>query len=358
LARTLKKQGFEVIVIAPNDSYAALLIKESFTFESIDMRQHKADVLSELNVVRQLYRIYKQYKPAVIFHYTIKPNIYGSIAAWLLGIPSIAVATGLGQFLSKRSWLGQILLDTIYRIGCACSRAVWFLNEEDKSTFIRKQIVGAHKTLVLPSEGINIQDFAPQDTRRHNHPPVFLFAGRLLREKGILLFVEAAKIIKANHPDVRFQVLGFIDPENPDSVSHTEVKRWISSGWIEYLGESDDVTGYIATCSCLVLPSSYHEGVPRTLLEAASMAKPIITSDAVGCRAVVTHGVNGFLCIPGNLDDLVRTIAAFLQLPPHVQQHLGQNGREKVIHTFDEQIVIQYYLDTLDKILIQQNDAK
>jgi glycosyltransferase involved in cell wall biosynthesis len=347
--KTLKKQGYEVVLIAPNDSYAALLIKESFTFVAIDMRQHRANIWSEVYVIRQLYRIYKQYRPAIVFHYTIKPNIYGSIAAWLLGIPGIAVATGLGQFLSKRHPIAQQGLDLLYRLGCACSKAVWFLNEEDKNIFIQRHIVSTGKTLVLPSEGIDTEVFSPKHAAPRSEAPVFLFAGRLLREKGILLYVEAAKIIRRTHPRAVFQVLGFIDPENPDSVLHADVKNWISNRWIEYLGESDNVEQYLSQCSCLVLPS-YREGVPRTLLEAASMAKPIIATDAVGCREVVEHETNGYLCRPGDTDDLVRTIHRFLSLSPEEQAQLGQRGREKVVSTYDENIVIRYYLNTLKQI--------
>jgi glycosyltransferase involved in cell wall biosynthesis len=346
LAHTLKKKGFEVLLIAPNDAYAALLIRESFTFVPIEMRQHRANIWSELSIVHQLYSIYRRYKPVIVFHYTIKPNIYGSIAARLLGIPCVAVVTGLGQFLSNRSWMAQQCLDALYRVGCACSSAVWFLNHDDRQIFLDRNIVQATKIQVLPSEGIDVELFRPPATSEPPSQPVFLFAGRLLREKGILLFVEAARRIRLVRPDVRFQVLGFIDTENPDSVSHAVVKNWIANQWIEYLGESDDVATYIADCSCLVLPS-YREGVPRTLLEAASMAKPIITSNSVGCREVVEHGVNGFLCTPGNIEHLIETIVYFLQLSISEQVLLGQRGRQMVINTFNEQVVVQHYINAL-----------
>jgi glycosyltransferase involved in cell wall biosynthesis len=346
LARHLKQRGFEVVVIAPSDAYAAVLIRESFTFEALQMRPHRGTLWSELRVFWQLLRLYRQYRPDLIFHYTIKPNIYGSVVARYLGLPSVAVVTGLGQLLSHRAIWKQYLLERLYWVGCTCSRAVWFLNHEDKDIFLEKKLVSPQKIHVLPSEGIDVTAFSPRPTTPDG-PPIFLFAGRLLREKGVELYVDAARIIRAKHPSVRFQMLGFIDPENPDSVTHAQVKNWMSNDWVEYLGESDDVSAYLARCTCVVLPTYYREGIPRVLLEAGGMAKPVIASDSVGCREVVRHGQNGFLCAPKNVSALVAAIEEFLALPVEEHARMGQANRAYVVAQFDERVVIGQYLEAL-----------
>jgi glycosyltransferase involved in cell wall biosynthesis len=347
LARHLKSLGFEVLLIAPSDPYAAVLIRENFTFEALEMRPHRASIGSEISVLWQLYRIYRRYRPKLIFHYTIKPNIYGSVAAQRLGIPSVAIVTGLGQLLSRRALWKQWLLERMYEIGCANSRSVWFLNHEDKTIFCKKKIVNAAKTHIIPSEGIDTNAFS---IRKKPPPstPTFLFVGRLLREKGILQYVEAAKRVREKHPETVFQILGFIDPENTDSVTHSQVKMWMLQGWIDYLGESDDVQAFLNQCSCVVLPTYYREGIPRILLEAGSMAIPVIASDSVGCRDVVEHNVNGLLCLPQSVEALVEAMENFLQLSQTQQQQMGLANHEVILAKFTEKQVIAHYLDILN----------
>jgi glycosyltransferase involved in cell wall biosynthesis len=352
LARALRAAGYEVLLFAPSDAYSALLIKEQFTFVAIEMRPHRGTIISEVRVFFQLLAIYRQYQPDLIFHYTIKPNIYGSMAARWLGIPCVAVVTGLGKFLSGRSVWRQWFIDRLYQLGCWCSQQIWFLNTDDKTVFEQKGLAPASKIRILASEGVNTDEFAPVLNIQQTQGEVvrLLFAGRLLREKGIEIYVEAAMRLRTTHPNIICQIAGFIDPENPDSVTHQQVKQWIDSGYIEYLGATDDMVPHIAACSCVVLPTYYREGVPRILMEAAAMSKPAIASDTVGCRDVIEHGKNGFLCKPKNVDALVAAIHNFVALSDDEKEKMGEVGRIKVLNQFDEVIIIRQYMDAIEEL--------
>jgi glycosyltransferase involved in cell wall biosynthesis len=346
LARALRAAGYDVLLIAPSDAYSTMLIKEGFAFEVLNMRPHRGGLFSELRVFLELHKIYRQYKPALIFHYTIKPNIYGSLVSRWLGIPCVAVVTGLGKFLSVRSTWRQWFMDRLYHLGCYCSSQVWFLNQEDEAVFISKGLLTKEKSRILPSEGVDTSAFTPESAPIE--PPLrFLFAGRLLREKGIELFVEAARIMTLKYPNLEYQVLGFIDPENPDSVTHSQVKKWVEEGAITYLGTSDDVSEYLAAASCVVLPTYYHEGIPRVLLEAAATARPSIASNHVGCRDVIEDGKEGFLCQPRSVAHLVEAMERFVHLPLAERKIMAGRGREKVVRLYDEKIVVKKYLNAI-----------
>lgn len=350
LIRRLQEMGYEISIIAPQDNFSAKLVAEGFHFHHIYTNNYSTNPLNDLRTLFQLKRIYQKNKFDFIFHYTIKPNIYGTLAARWCKIPSIAITTGLGKLFSFNNKVVKFFSTKLYQIAARYSQQIWFLNQSDLDSFIKKGIISKEKTFLLPSEGIDTQKFKPKETYSRVEPKklTFLFAGRIIWDKGVKEFVEAAKIIKKNHSNIDFQILGFIDPSNPNAVPYEDIQRWQRKNIISYLGETEDVRPYLEEASCLVLPSFYNEGVSRILLEAAAMGKPIITTDNVGCRDVVEDNFNGFICQPKDKNDLVQKILKFVKLPFKEQELMGLNGRKVVINKFSEERIINIYIKFLN----------
>jgi len=357
LIRHLQEIGYEVFVISPHDHFSSKLIAEGIHFIQFPISVYGMNPIKELTGVFQLYRIYRRYKFDFIFHYTAKPNIYGALAAWLRGIPSIAITTGLGLLRDTGKGYSRLVLLGLYRLAGIWSKQVWFLNPDDRQFFLEKKLLDASKSFVLPSEGVNIDWFRPSDRNATERAPRFLYAGRLVWSKGLREFYEAANYFHQNSARCSFHIVGFIVPEHPDAVSFDLVQHWQTKGVIRYHGETDDIRSFLSEADCVVLPSFFGEGVPRILLEAAAMGKPVITTDFVGCREVVENGFNGLLCKPRNTQSLINAIETFLARSPQERQIMGFNGRKKVVEQFDETIVIQYYLKALDHFL-KEKDGK
>ena len=276
---------------------------------------------ADLNLLRAYWRLLERLRPVAYLGYTIKPNIYGSLAAASLGIPAIPNVSGFRR-----------------------SRVVFFHIGDDCHLFVERRMVRPEPARVLPGSGVDLERFAPAPLAEG--APTFLFVGRLLRDKGVLEFVEAARSLHSELPRARFQLLGPIDEGNRTAITRQEIDSWVAQGVIDYLGTSDDVRPFIAAATAIVLPS-YREGLPRSLLEAAAMARPLVAADAPGCRDVVEDGVNGYLCAvrdPGSLADAMRRVA---ELPPAERLAMGQAARRKVQAQFSEDFVIRAYLDIL-----------
>lgn len=237
-----------------------------------------------MKLTYNLYKIYKKISPNIIFNYSIKPIIYGSIAAKLSNIPSIAVNIGLGYTFINTNLITKIS-HLLYKFSLQFPKQVWFINEDDRNEFVTRNFVKKEKTLVLPSEGINIEYFSPIIVKETNKI-IFLLIARILWDKGIGEYYEAAKLIKAKYTDVEFQLLGNIDLENPKGISKDILQKWHDEKVINYLGYAKDVRKYISNASCVVLPS-YREGKGMTLIEAGSMQKPLIATNVEGCKDIV-----------------------------------------------------------------------
>ena len=267
----------------------------------------------------------------------------------MLSIPVINNVSGLGTAFIRDTWVTQIAR-LLYRVALRSSRKVFFQNEDDRQLFLDLKLVEVEKTGLLPGSGINLARFRPVENRKaKEHPFRFLLAARLLYDKGVGEYVAAARIVRRQRPHVTFALLGFLDAENPTAIPRREISRWVQEGIVEYLGTADDVRPYFAEADCIVLPS-YREGTPRTLLEAAAMAKPIIATDVPGCREVVDHGRNGLLCKPKDAEDLARCMIEMIDTPASRRLAMGTAGRKKMENEFDENIVTAAYLDTLRSI--------
>ncbi|SAI38897.1 glycosyltransferase [Enterobacter hormaechei] len=343
--------GHKVTIIAPIDDYAKRLEELGCSVVNIHIASQGMNPFTDLVLILKLKKIYSQINPDFIFHYTIKPNIYGSIAAWLSNKKSIAVTTGLGFVFNKSSFLTKVI-SQLYSLSFNFPKEVWFLNEDDKAVFISKKIIKEYKSFVLDGEGVDTQYFYPVDSTKHSDDSVtFLLVARMLWDKGVGIYVEAARKLKVQFPNAKFQLLGACDVENPSAIPKDVIDSWNKEGVIEYLGVTSDVRQIVSQADCVVLPSYYREGIPRTLMEAASMGKPLVTTDNVGCRNVVIEGVTGYLCQVKSVDSLVDAMRNLIQLSPEARNEMGTKGREFMLRRFDEKIIISDYYKAIEKYI-------
>jgi glycosyltransferase involved in cell wall biosynthesis len=299
--------------------------------------------VSDVRLLLAYRRILKRFSPAAFLGFTIKPNIYGCLAARMCGVPALANISGLGTVFVKRSPL-TLLVIALYRISLGRAKAVFFQNQEDLDLFLRNRIVRRGQVRLLPGSGIDLERFAPSTLPPG--PTKFLLIGRLLGDKGVREYVEAARSTKRRHPEAAFQLLGPIDPGNRTSIRRADLDAWIAEGVVEYLGVADDVRPFIEAASAIVLPS-YREGLPRSLLEGAAMARPLIAADVPGSRNVVEHGANGLLCEARSADALAGAFESFIAMSLAERREMGLAGRGMVERRFGEDQVIGAYRDAL-----------
>lgn len=339
LLQKLIAQGHHVCVATPSDDSVDSLISLGVDYYELSLDRSSKNPLEIFLLPKKLKRLYSDLQPELIIHYTIKPNVFGAKAAHKLGIPSWIMITGRGYAFSKKGMM-QSIASFLYRRASKQAEKVFFLNKDDIDFFVENKITDKQKVIYLPGEGVNCQYF----TRETAYPKQqnIYFIGRLLRDKGIELFAEAARTLHSEFPEVRFSILGPLDKDNENAVYMEFVEGLDRQAGLSYLGESKDVKRHLEKASCVVLPSFY-EGIPVTLLEAASMELPIITSDTYGCRDVVVDGETGFLVKTRNLEDLVNKLRNFLNLSYSDRQEMGRAGRNFVCNRFSVEKVIEVY---------------
>lgn len=347
LLHSLIDQGYDVYVLAPRDAYSSLFEKMEGLFY-IELKQLKGKSISpadDFRLYKELLRHYTLLQPDLIFHYTIKANIYGSLAAKKAICPAVSVITGLGYMFTAKNML-RFIASELYRRALKTTREVWFLNHDDQNFFIRHRLVTAAKTFLLPGEGIDTTIFYPSPYAYRPGPVSFLLIARLIEHKGINEFANAARILLQKNIHAEFNILGFSDNESAVAISKEQLLKWTSEKTITYLGKTDNVIPYIEKADCIVLPS-YREGMPLSLLEGASMCKALVASDVPGCREIVHHGVNGFLCKKKDAIDLAAKMEQYYSLSAPEKTRMGIAGREMVVAGFTTGIVTALYLDKL-----------
>ncbi|MEO5345801.1 MAG: glycosyltransferase family 4 protein [Magnetococcus sp. YQC-9] len=344
LIRGLISAGYEVIAVAPPDEYVSNVEALGCRYLPLPMDNHGTNPLRDVLLFWRFLRLLVVVQPDVYLGFTVKPNVYGSWAAHILGIPVINNISGLGSVFLRGGWLNQ-LVRTLYRTALFRSAKVFFQNGDDYRLFVEGGLVSSAIADRLPGSGIDLIKFVPVPLPNVT-PLRFLLIARMLWDKGVGEYVAAARLLKQQSMNAEFYLLGLIDVQNPAAISKSQMDAWIAEGVIGYLGVSDHVSDEIAQADCVVLPS-YREGMPRTLLEAAAMARPIVTTDSVGCREVVVDGVNGYLCRPMDAENLAEMMYKIASLSPAEREAMGKRGRDKVEREFDEQIVIHKYLDAI-----------
>jgi glycosyltransferase involved in cell wall biosynthesis len=350
LIRGLQANGFEIVALAPDDAHSDALRALGCRLVPLPMEGRGKSPLADAWLIARYWWILRRERPAAFLGYTIKPNIYGALAAHSLGIPVISNVAGLGTAFLDGGWLNR-LVKLLYRVALRKARTVFFQNGEDLQLFRSLRIVKPEQAVLLPGSGVDIEDFSPVARPASGPGFVFLFSGRLLWSKGIREYVEAARRIREARSGAIFRILGIFDEAHPDGVPRAALDLWASSGIVEYLGAADDVRPFIAAADCVVLPTFYPEGTPRALLEAAAMGKPLIATDMPGCRDVIDDGRNGYLCAPRDAEDLEAKMEKMLALPPEARAAMGRESRRKAVDRFDEAIVVARYLEAIGRLI-------
>ncbi len=345
IIRLLINKGFDVTVLAPpDDSFIENIAAEKLNFIPLKhLHPRKMLPWQEIQLFDELKKHYTALRPDLVFHYTIKPNIIGSMAAGAAKVKSVAVITGLGYTLVNNRVV-SFFVRPLYRMALQHPEEVWFLNEGDREFFVSAKMTPFNKTFILPGEGVDTNFFTPAKHNSKNNTALrFLMISRILNNKGVNEFVEAAQRLAGQHPGIQFILMGKHEPDGPDAVPKVKLAEWAQKNSIIYLPYSKEVRDEIAKADCVVLPS-YAEGLSVSLMEAAAMAKPLIASDVNGCRELVIDNQSGYLCRPRDVNDLVEKMEKLISLSKEARLAMGNNGRKLIIEKYAVDIINEIYL--------------
>lgn len=355
LIRDQLASGANVIAIAPFDGSEERLRGMGVRVIDVTIDRGGLSPLADVALWREYRRLFRQLRPDAIFAFTIKPNIWGGLAARALGLPIINNVSGLGTAFINRPLL-KSLVSRLYKSAFRQSSCVFFQNEDDRTQFVDDGLVEASRTGLLPGSGVDLQRFAVSPPRNAS-PFRFVFVGRLLRDKGLVELAEAAQLLRQQGQSFTINAVGGEDADNRSAIAKAQLDAWSAQGFIKFLGPRDDVRGAIADSDCLVLPS-YREGLPRAILEASAMARPVIATDVPGCRQAVDDGVTGLLCQSRNTADLARAMQQMMDLKPNARVAMGMNGRAKMEREFSQERVVELYSTALSRILKSREDGR
>ena len=348
LIKGLQKEGHEIVAVAPLDEYSEKLEKELGVKHFPILIDNKgSNPLKDIKLMFEYKKLFNQIKPDAILQFTIKPNIYGTIAAKILKIPTINNVSGLGTIFINPNTITSKIGMILYKYAFRFPKKVFFQNNDDKELFINHKLVNNNITGILPGSGVDLDKFM-YSPKAKEEKFIFLMIARVLYDKGIVEYVIAAKEILSKHKNIEFQILGNHD-ESKGSVPKNALKKWVDDGTINYLGTTDDVASVIRSSDCVVLPS-YREGTPKTLLEALAIGRPIITTDVAGCKETVINNENGYLCDVKSANDLAKKIDSMISLSDDERFKMSEKSRKLAESKFDEQLVIQKYISEINGI--------
>ncbi|WP_417908516.1 glycosyltransferase family 4 protein [Candidatus Electronema sp. PJ] len=341
LARYFQAQGLEVVLMSPPGDYAQCFIDNGFRWLAVPMNRRSLNPFRELGLLKHIAAIYQQEAPDAVLHFTLKPVLYGGLAAQIAGIQHrIHAVTGLGHVFINPSLKARILrpvVQCLLRLALrGKSSRLIVQNPDDQRFFLDRCFLPPEQIHLIRGSGVDTEFFTPEQQQRHEKFRVLL-AARLLREKGIKEYAEAAALLAHRANEIEFLLAGAADPGNPSSITKAEMRQWQASGQLNLLGQVENMRQLLSEVDLMVLPS-WREGVPRSLLEAASMALPLVATDVPGCREIVEDGRNGFLVPKGNAAALAAKIEYLLDHPELCSQ-FGKAGREKAVQAFDRSIV-------------------
>ena len=340
--------GYRIAAFAPVDRHAGELRRRGIEVHDVPVARSGMNPMADFKLLLRYRALLRKLRPAAYCSFTIKPNVYGALAARMAGVPAIANVTGLGTTFLSHSVLWRSTAG-LYRAAFRRAHRVFFHNSEDFAIFVDQKIVRPGQGRVIPGSGVDLEQFKPDAALQMAGAPRFLFIGRAIRDKGIVEFMDAARLLRGRMPEARFQILGNPDPGNPTSVDPAEFQSWIGAGLTEHLGEHDDVRPHIAQATAVVLPS-YREGLSRALLEGAAMGKPLVGSDVAGCRELVEEGITGALCRPRDASSLADAMERIGRMPAEELREMGRAARAKVEREFGEDIVVDAYLTVLGEL--------
>jgi glycosyltransferase involved in cell wall biosynthesis len=342
--------GYQVIVLAPQDQYSEKLSDLGCDFLHVYIDQSGINPFKEVKTIYKLWKVYREYSIDIVLNFTPKNNIYSTLSAYLAGTGAINNISGLGVVFVNNNMLSAIVR-YLYRISQKRASKIFFQNADDQKMFSDLKIAHNVPSERLPGSGVDLTRFkvspAPDDGVVR-----FILVARMLYEKGIEQYVESARRLKEKYGvKVELNLLGFLNVNNPSAISSSQMNSCVDEGIVNYLGVSDCVENQIAYADCVVLPSYYQEGVPRSLLEAGAMGKPLITCDSVGCRDCVVDSVNGYLCQPRSADSLFSKMQLIYKLSHEDRISMGLKSREKIEAEFNEKFVIERYVSSIKDCL-------
>lgn len=346
----LLADGHHVTAIAPADDFVPRLENLGCQFIALPMSGSGVNPVKDAILFLRFLRIVQKSKFDVLLTWTIKPNIYGSLISRVIGVPIICNVSGLGTVFVNRNLVSRIAI-FLYKVSVGEATHVFFQNDEDQEVFL-SQIKLRNDPGLLNGSGVDLNYFqvVKGPKKESKNAFIFIMIGRLIDEKGVYEFAEAAKKVKAKYPEVSFQLIGKWGTDDKRYVTEKELDLWTQSGILDYLTTSDDVRSVIANVDVVVLPS-YREGTPRTLLEGGAMGKALITTDVPGCHHVVEDGHNGFLCEVKSADSLADAMIKYINLSDFERESISINSRKVIEDRFDEKAVINEYSQVIDRIV-------
>ncbi|MEK4033078.1 glycosyltransferase family 4 protein [Methylocystis sp. IM3] len=356
LAAALRAEGHEVLLVSPPGPYGIKLRELGFTWIPAPMERASLNPLRELALIGWLFMLMREERPDVVHGFTIKCAVYGALVGRLAKVGRINAVAGMGYVFTSDSLKARLLrtpVRVLMRIALGGERARLILqNPDDVQLFHKARIVPSERIRLLRGSGVDCSRFLPGSATASADAPLrVVLAARMLWDKGVGEFIEAARILKSQGRRLSFILAGAPDPGNPASIADEQLRAWREEGLVEWLGHVADMPGLMAGADIVVLPS-YREGLPKSLIEAAACARPLITTDAPGCREVVTHGLNGLLVPVRDAVSLAEAIAR-LQDDPVFARRLGEAAREKALAEFDERVVIEQTLAVYHEIALR-----
>lgn len=353
LIKRLITEGYQVIAIAPPDEYSSQLEDVGCQYYPVNIDSRSKNPFKDIGLTINFIKIFRKIKPELLINYTAKPNIYATIAGRILGIKSINNIAGLGFGFVNESTTTKILR-VLYRFSQKKASIVFFQNPDDFSEFVSNKMVIPNKCLILPGSGVDLIRYSTTSMPPVlNNKFIFLLISRMLYSKGIEFLYSAAKRIYENgNQNFSIQLLGETGTNNSDAIPESQIQQWVKEPFIEYLGKTDDIRPFIEKSHCIILPSFYREGTPKSILEGLAMGRPIITTDMPGCRTTVIHGENGYLVPPEDIDSLEEKMKKIMRLDYFKLQQMGLKSRQLAEEKFDEKIVINKYLEEIKRIML------
>lgn len=342
LVERLLLEGYKVYISSPYGERINDLISMGCEYIEAFMERHGTNIIKELKLLTYYRKIIKKIKPDVVLTYTIKPNIYGGMACKSFNVAYIANITGLGTAV-ENDGIMQKLSIFLYKIAFKKINCVFFQNRENQQFFIDNKIA-LNKDRLIPGSGVNLEHFHVLDYP-NDETIEFVFISRIMKEKGIDQYLDAAEYIRYKYPNTKFHICGFCEESYENKLKEMQVK-----GTIIYHGMVRDVREIIKKTHCTIHPTYYPEGLSNVLLESAASGRPIITTNRAGCHEVVDDGVNGYIVKQNNSQDLIEKIEKFLKTDYDFKKQMGLSGRNKVSNVFDRHIVIDAYIDEIKKI--------
>jgi glycosyltransferase involved in cell wall biosynthesis len=345
----LRDKGFNIIAIAPYDEFSVKIKEAGFVYHEVNINGGGTNPLEEIKSIYKFSKAFRLHKVDLVLSFTHKANLYSIFAGIFSNSPCLPNISGLGRAFIKKNWL-SIVVRLLYKITLSRVPQVFFQNLDDRNVFQQLALLKKDQAVNVPGSGIDLIKFnSKQYFPRSVEATQFTLIGRMLWDKGVGEFVEAAKIVKQNYPYTKFILIGSSDYDNASAIALATLKDWEAKGIIEYLGPLSNVIPQIEASDVVVLPS-YREGLPRSLLEACAIGRPLIATNVPGCKDLVIDGITGFLCKPKDAKDLAKSMVRFLNLSHEEKQEMGLNARKLAEEKFDHNIVINKYLETIQEL--------